>query len=256
MLDQRDMIIQPEFEDLVSATDESCRRRFDCRMAAEYLAGSVAVGEALPGASDLDWFVILYDKPTSADKAWRRRMQIRLQNRFPAAFEVHLNLHSLAQLRGEDFWRFIFRYNAARIRGVNVIAQLERKGIRTPRPSRSLAKSRIPFVRKCLSEALAGRCPPALAELPSDPSLCTRKLARNFVIVEGAFVLMCQRSFKSFKQEAVLRGLRNTSRSWHPLLKKTEAILADPYGAGVPPDDLMAEVEPFIDWAIGLAERT
>lgn len=248
------MIIQPEFEDLVRTTDEICRTRFDRRMAAMYLAGSVAVGEAWCGASDLDWFVILHREPTPADKTWQRRTQRRLEQRFPAAAEVHVNLYSLARLRREAFWRFILRYNAARMGGSNVIAELSRAGAPTPRPSRALARSRVPFVRQCLSEALAGRCPPALAALPADPYLASRKLARNFVIVEGAFVLMCQRRFDSFKQEAVLHGLRRVSRRWRRLLTMTDAILTDPYHACVKPDDLMAEVEPFIEWGISLAE--
>ena len=249
------MIIQPEFRGLVRAADERCLTRFGARLAAAYLAGSVAAGEAWPGASDLDWFVFLHDEPTHADKAWRRRVQKRLEKEFPAASEVHLNLYSEERLRSEAFWRFIFRYNGNRIRGDNLIAAFERQGIRTPRPSRKLAKSRLPFVRQCLSDALSGKCPAALAELPTDPFLASRKLARCFVIVEGAFALMCRGTFESFSQKAVLQGLRGTTRRWRRLLRKTEAILADPYRAGIRPDDLMAEVEPFMNWAILMTEE-
>jgi len=248
------MTIQPEFENLVEAADRRCLTRFGDRLAATYLAGSVAVGEAWPGASDLDWFVFLHDEPTPADMAWRRRTRARLESQFPAAAEVHLNIHCRERLEREAFWRFILRYNAARIRGDNVVAQARRAGFATPRPSRKLAKSRLPFVRHCLAEAVAGRCPPALAQLPADPFLASRKLARNFVVVEGAFVLMCQRRFKSFKQEAVLRGLRQSTRRWSGLLNMTEAILADPYRARVNPDALMVEIEPFMHWAIAVIE--
>ena len=255
MLGPKNMNIQPEFEGLVREADERCLTRFDSRLAATYLGGGVAVGEAWPGASDLDWFVFLRDEPTLADKAWRRRVQKRLEDEFPAASEVHLNLFSQERLGREGFWRFILRYQGGRIRGDNLIAAFERQGVRTPRPGRKLAKSRLSFVRRCLSEALAGRCPPALAGLPIDPFLASRKLTRNFVIVEGAFILMCQRTFKSFKQEAVLQGLRETTSRWRSLLRKTEAILTDPYRAGIRPDDLMAEVEPFMNWAIILTEE-
>ncbi|MAE61536.1 MAG: hypothetical protein CMJ49_09295 [Planctomycetaceae bacterium] len=248
------MNIQPEFQPLVTAADRHGRLRFGPRVAAAYLAGSVAAGEAWPTASDLDWFVFLHDEPAPADHTWRRRQQKRLQRDFPAAAEVHLNLFSQDRLRQDTFSRFILRYNAVRIRGDNIIAALQRQGVRTPRPSRRLAKSRLPFVRRCLSEALAGRRPPALATLPADPFLAARKLARNFVIVEGAFALMCRSSFQSFKQEAVLQGLRRTSRRWRPLCRMTEAILRDPYRAQVQPDDLMVEVKPFMNWAITLTE--
>ena len=59
------MIIQPEFEELVRAADENCMTRFGKRLAAVYLAGSIAVGEAWPGASDLDWWVFLRDRPAA-----------------------------------------------------------------------------------------------------------------------------------------------------------------------------------------------
>ena len=248
-------MIQPEFDGLVRAADEVCRNRFGGRLAATYVAGSVALGEAWPGASDLDWFVFLQGQPTHADKAWRRRTQKRLEADFAVASEVHLNVFSRERLSRESFWRFILRYNAHRVRGGNLVAALGREGVPTPRPSRKLAKARLPFIRQCLSEALAGRSPPSLAELPADSFLASRKLARNFVIVEGAFVLMCQGAFRSFKQEVVLQGLRNTARQWRPLLRKTEAILTDPYQAGIAPESLMAEVRPFMNWAIALTEE-
>ena len=249
------MQIQKEFAALVAATDGVCRRRFGNRLAAAYVAGSVARGEAWPGASDLDWFVFLHEEPTTLDKAWRRRRQRALQARFRVAGEVHLNVNSVERLRRESFWRFILRYNALRIRGSSVLAQLERQGHRVPRPGRELAKSRLPFVRQCLSEALAGRCPPAFAEMPSDPFLATRKLARNFVIVEGAYVLMCRGAFKSFGQGAVLHGLRRVRPSISGLLDTTAAILADPYQAKVKPKAFMRQVRSFVEWAVQWIEE-
>jgi len=248
------MRLQEGFQDLVAAADECCALRFGPRLRGAYVAGSVAVGEAWPGASDLDWFVFLQEEPTPADMAWRSRTRRRLEGRFPVASEVHLNVHSVDRLMREGFWRFILRYNAVRIRGGDLPGELARRGVRTPRPSRRLARSRLAFVRQCLNEALAGRCPPALAELPADPFLATRKLARNFVIVEGAYVLMSRGAFKSFKQDAVLQGLRSASRRWRPLLRMTEAVLEDPYRAAASPDEFMKQVCPFINWAIGLIE--
>ena len=249
------MRFQDGFQDLVSAADECCVHRFGARLIAAYVAGSVAVGEAWAGASDLDWFVFLRDDPEPGDMSWRRRVQKRLELRFPVASEVHLNLHSVARLEREAFWRFILRYNSVRIRGGNLVAELERMGIRTPRPSRKLAKSRLPFVRKCLAEALVGRRPPALADLPSDPFLATRKLVRNFVIVEGAYVLMSRRTFKSFSQEAVLHGLRSISRRWGPLTGTAQAVLEDPYRAAARPEKLLQQVHPFMNWAMDMIEN-
>ena len=245
---------QEGFQDLVSAADERCVRRFGPRLRGTYVAGSVAAGEAWPGASDLDGFVFLKNEPTPADRAWSRRTRKRLERDFPIAAEVHLNVHSVGRLQREGFWRFILRYNAVQVRGKNLVAELERRGAPTPRPSRRLAQSRVPFVRKCLEEALAGRCPPALAELPSDPFLATRKLARNFVIVEGAFVLMCERAFRSFNQEVVLHGLRSHWRRWRGLTRTTQTILDDPFRAAVQPDDFMQRVHPFVSWAIDVID--
>jgi predicted nucleotidyltransferase len=244
-------LIQDEFRDLVAAADGACAARFGSRLRGAYLAGSTAFGEAWPGASDLDWFVYLQDEPTRADKTWQRRTRRRLESRFPVASEVHLNLFSLDRLRRDAFERFIIRYNTVRVRGTHLIAGLAREGIRTPRPSRRLAKGRLGFVRQCWEATLAGRCPPSLQEpLPSDPFLRTRKLARNYVIVEGAFALMTVGTFESFRQEAVLRGLREASTRWRPLVKTTEAVLADPFRAAVPPEAFVRDLRPFMEWVI------
>lgn len=246
--------IQPEFQHLLVSADRVCAERFGARLVAVYLAGSVALCEAWPGASDLDCFAFLDGIPSPADKAWRRRAEKRLETEFPVASEVHLNVYPTERLRQESFWRFILRYNSLRINGSNLVAELGHQGFRTPRPSRRLARSRLSFVRQCLSEALAGRCPPALAGLPDDPFLASRKLARNFVVVEGAFILMCQGRFSSFEQGVVLAGLLDVEPRWRPLLRKTETILTDPHRARVRPDDLMVEVEPFMNWGIAVIE--
>ena len=249
------MGIQEGYRELVSVADKWCADRFGDRLAATYLAGSVAVGEAWPGASDLDWWVFLRDELTRADRAWRARAEKRLETRFPIAPDVHLSVFSVERLKRETFWRFILRYNSLRIRGRNLVAELGRACARTPRPSRKLARSRLPFVRMCLDEALAGRPVPALGSLPSDFFLATRKLARNFVIVEGAYVLMAKGEFVSFRQEAVLQGVRRISRRWGNLTKMTEAILQDPHGAAVRPDEFMKEAGPFVNWAIGEIDK-
>lgn len=247
---------QKGFQELVTAVDAACIDRFGPRLAASYVAGSVGRCEAWPGASDLDWWAFLRNDLTAADKSWQKRARKRLERQFPIAAEVHLNIQPTDRLRQETFWRFILRYNAVWIRGGNLIAELGRLGAPTPRPSPKLARSRLPFVRTCLEEAVAGRCPPSLAELPSDPFLSTRKLARNFVIVEGAFALMAAGKFTSFKQEIVLKDLRRTWRRWSALTRTTEEVLADPHRAAVAPDAFMRKVHPFMDWAIELTEKS
>ena len=249
------MAIQAEFRDLVSAIGERCQKRFETRLYSTYLAGSTAVAEALPGISDLDWWAFIRDEPSSADQSWRRRTQKQLEIEIPVASEVHINVFSIKRLRQESFWRFILRYNTARLSGPDLIAELEQQGLHTPRPDRILAKSRLPFVRQCLTDAIAGKNPQALGELPANPFLVTRKLARNFVIVEGAFVLMCNGAFRSFKQEVVLEGIVALFPQWRPLIQKVEAISSDPNLVGIHPSDLMTDIEPFIEWAISIIEK-
>ncbi len=249
------MNIQPEFSELVRAADRTCLDRFGDRLAVSIVAGSVALGGALPRVSDLDWFTFLHDEPTAADKAWCSRTQRRLEGQFPVVSEVHLNLYSTERLRAEGFWRFIFRYGGTRVRGRNLIAEFAREGIRTIRPSRALAKSRVPLVRRCMVDVLEGRCPPVLAELPADPFLASRKLVRNFVIVEGAYVLMSRKTFCSFRQEDVLRGLRQMTRRCHTWLEKTDAILDNPHRAGIRQEDLMDELQGFVAWSTSFIEK-
>jgi hypothetical protein len=250
------MMVQPAFRKAVDAVDASCARRFGKRLVGAYVAGSVGQGEALPGISDLDWWAFIHDEPTAADSSWRSRLEKRLGLQFAVFTEVHVNLRSLERLGCEEFSRFILRYNSLRVRGENVVALLERSGYRTPRPSRKLAKSRLPFVRKCLGVTLAGGCPPALSRLPEDPFLAARKLARNFMVVEGAFLLMSQGSFRSFRQNEVLSGLMSVAGRWNKLINASRRILTDPIGAAIGPTEFMGKARPFVEWMLDKIETS
>jgi len=247
---------QPGFADLLSAADTACADRFGSRLLAAYVAGSVALGEAWPGASDLDWFAFLRAEPTAADRAWRRRLQRRLAASIPVVSAVHLNIFPLTRLAREPFWRFILRHNAVRLRGTDLVARLARAGSRTPRPNRALAKHRLPFVRQCLAEALAGRRVPALADLPGNPALATRKLVRNFVFVEGAHLLMALGTFQSFRAAAVLQGLRHAAPQWRPVYDMAERTLADPHSVKVGPQEFMLTAHPFVEWMLATIARS
>ena len=245
------MTIQPEFLEAVRAVDQACAERFGDRLVGSYVAGSVASREALPGISDLDWWTFLHDEATPSDRAWRRRMERRLVHRYGVFPEAHVNVCSLSRLAQETFSRFILRYNCLRRRGANVVALLERRGCRTPRPSRKLAKSRLWFVRDCLSAAVRGDCPAALPSLlPSNPYLATRKLARNFMVVETAFLLMSRGTFRSFGQQDVLAGLASITPKWNRLIAQSKRILNDPLRASVKPSEYMRQAGPYVTWAI------
>lgn len=49
--------------------------------------------------------------------------------------------------------------------------------------------------------------------------------------------------------------MRDTSRRWHPLLRKTKSILADPYRAGIRREELAEDIGPFMTWAIDLIDK-
>lgn len=67
---------------------------------------------------------------------------------------------------------------------------------------------------------------------------------------------MCQRRFTSFKQEAVIDGLRSSSPRWSRLLNVTAAILKDPFQAKIRPKDVVHEIEPYMEWAIDLIQNS
>lgn len=138
----------------------------------------------------------------------------------------------------------------------DLVSQFDREGIRTAVPGPKMARSRLPFVRKCLEEALAGRRISSLGQLPQDEYLASRKLARYFVLLEGAYVLMARGAFQSFRQEAVLAGLRKITRRWRPLLRTTEAILADPHKAAVQPREILRMLRPFVEWGLEVTEAS
>ena len=207
------------------------------------------------GASDLDWFTFLHNAPTAADRAWRRRKLAALQRRFPVADEVHLNVFPVAKLAAEPFWRFILTYNALRVDGTDLPARLAREGLATPKPDAALAKSRLPFVRSCLAAALSGQRIPALAELPDNPALATRKLVRNFVLVEGAHYLMAVGAFETFGADGVLRELRRRAPQWADLCDQADRVLRDPYEAGIRPGRFMTIARPFVEWLIAEIEK-
>jgi hypothetical protein len=97
---------------------------------------------------------------------------------------------------------------------------------------------------------MAGRRIPALAELPADPALAARKLARNFVLVEGAHFLMALGAFRSFRRSDVIKGLMRHAPRWRSVTETADGILDDPYAAGVKPKVFLAQLAPFVEWMI------
>ncbi len=249
------MKLQEGFRDLVAVVNERCAARFGLRLRAAYLGGSVPVGEAWPGASDLDWFVFLQASPHgqmghgnparegNLRPVFRsRRKSISTSTRWTDSCARNPGGSSCATMRFESEARISLpSWRVAESEHLVRAADWPGPGCRGcanawPKQWRADARPHWP---SCLPT----------------PPLATRKLARNFVIVEGAHVLMARGAFKSFTQDAVLQGLRDASRRWRPLLRMTEDVFEDPYRAEVSPNDFMKEVCPFMNWAIALIEN-
>jgi len=243
-------MIQPEFVPVIDDLKAVCLRRFGEKLNAIHLAGSVAVGEALAGVSDLDWFMFCDDEPTDAETGWCRKKEADLAVQYPQVNGFHLNLHPVARLEGDVSWRFIVRYTSVRLHGADILSELEKRGIHTPTPEESqrLAAHRIPGVSRRIESVMRGEPPEDLPPLPADPVLASRKLARNFLLVEGGYVLMAMGRFRSFRQADVLPRLGALFPEWQSLFTATERILAYPWTANVSSESYAKELSRFFSW--------
>ena len=256
MLPDEAMIIQEEFRPAIADGLRCCVDRFQGILKSFYISGSIASGEGLPGVSDTDCFLFFDEEPQEEDLSWCKAKGEALEKQYPVVKDYHLSLFSATRLRKEAAWRFILRYNAICLHGVDLISELEKEGIETTRPSKEMAKSRVNWMRKNIEGAVRGELPKELIpRLSNDPFLAIRKLSRNFILVEGAHLLMADNAFCGFRQDDVLAKLKTLYPQWASIFNRTETILEDPHIAGVTPDDYIAEIAPFCLWSIERIER-
>jgi hypothetical protein len=246
--------VEHDFALAVQDALKTYETQFGTRLCAVYLAGSLAYGEGLPGASDMDMFGFLDHEPEPCDLQWRPRSEEVLGRRYPHVEHFHLNINSLDFVAKDIWWRFLLRYNSVRLQGEDIVAVLEQRGVSTPVPSPEVAKTGLAWMHKCFAGAAKGRVPKELYTAPADPYLATRKLARNFVILEGAYLLMAEEEFVSFRQQDVLRQLRCRYPQWEELYAIVEATQQDPVAAAMTPEKFLAHLTPFILWAIARVE--
>ena len=242
--------VQREFQPAIEEALALCSARFGGRLRATYLSGSVAFGEAWPGASDVDWFMFMDSEPREDDLAWCEDQARSLTETHAAVGKFTLNLHSIKRLEREAIWRFILRYNSVRLTGPDLLAELEERDLETPAPTKDLAQSRAAWMERLTDATEQGRFSEAAFPLPDNSFLATRKLARWLVLVEGAHVLMADGAFVSFRQPDVLRQLRSCYPTWEDLWAKTTMILRDPFAAGIAPDGFIPEAVAFLRWGI------
>ena len=114
------------------------------------------------------------------------------------------------------------------------------------KPDKSVAKSRLKFARQSFDDALNGKQLACTGELPENTYYIARKFARYFVIIEGAYWLMSINKFNSFEKEQVLMDLRENCSEFNDVLDLTEKILLNPVKAGIPHEEFLVKISPFM----------
>lgn len=178
--------IQSDYRPALIEAGEAVTAYFGERLLAIYLTGSIMTGEALPGVSDVDWFMFLEGEPTEEELFWCHELVDDITSRYPAVVDFLLTPYPLARLEQDSFWRFAVRHRAIRLYGRDLPADLQARGLVVDAPSRAMALGRQQWMQRILGDLQQGTVPTYLYQEPADPHLAMRKLARYFVIVEGA----------------------------------------------------------------------
>ena len=259
------MLVQDKYRHAVNDALECCKARFKETLLAAYWGGSAAFDEGCPPESDVSLFALIAQDPTAGDRSWAADARATLGRQHPISKHHRLIPFSVSLLKTENWlMKFIFRYNAVRVHGPDLLAEFESEGISIQHPSPEVAKGRIGWVRACVAGLERGVLPDVLFKerMPSDLSAvahddfhATRKLARNFVVLEGAYALMASGRFRSFRQDDVLKELRTCCPQWNEFLDHTEAILSNPSAAGAAPLTFAKEALPFARWTIEQMEK-
>lgn len=244
-------MIQLSFEPLVKEALSECKVYFDVRLAAFYLHGSIAHGDAIQGISDVDAYLVLEDCVSECDHKHLQHIANALQNKYASLVDgIHLTICGLEDLRQNDFARFALKYNATLIAGYDILQQMP-----VPAPERKMALGRLAFARACFQEAKAGKQPGNTGAIPSDPFYAARKFARYFVVIEGAYFLMARGTFVSFNKHEVLAGLRAAGCPYVRALNATEQILADTQAAQITHAEYLQMIEPLVNWMFDQIEK-
>ena len=240
--------MQQEFISLVEDAECRCQTYFVDRLNAAYLHGSIDKHDAVPGVSDLDYFLIIADELQEKDRLWLRQTEAALQLQYSIVNGVHLTAHSVETLKSDSFALFALKYNATLRMGTDISELPALSDCEIPLPDKYMSKSRLDFAKKCYEDALKQQLPACTGEIPEDTYYAARKYARYFVVIEGAYFLMSQNRFRSFAKEDVLMGLREICSGCGHFLDMTEAVLQNPIKAGIASEDFLREAQPFMKW--------
>ncbi|MBD5081960.1 MAG: hypothetical protein HDT44_09395 [Ruminococcaceae bacterium] len=240
--------MQSEFVPVVEEATEECKRYFKDSFCTAYLHGSIALNDAVPYVSDMDYYLVVSKNVDSKDKEYIAGLENTLQGKYDVVNGVHINVHSIDELKEDSFARFILRYNSKVYSGEDIVKSLEESGCGRILPNADTAKGRLDFARQCFSDALNGRQPANTGDIPENTFFAARKYARYFVIIEGAYFLMTVNSFSSFEKEKVLNELRKITKGFEDILGITERVLYDPIKTGISHNEYLTMIKPLVEY--------
>lgn len=248
-------MIQPEFKPVVDEALARCKAYLNVDFLAAYLHGSVNLGDAVAGVSDLDLFVVTKKEPSDADRAWLETLCQALRERYRVIDEAHIALTSEESLRADRFSRFALTFNAALLDGVDVAAKFTKDEPDSYLPDKRIAQMRLGFARQCLCDVLAGKQSASTGPLPENTCYAARKYARYFVVIEGAYFLMSRGRFTSFAPETVLGQLEKEAQEYAEAIALTRRVMTDPLGAGVRHEAFIREAASLVRWMLDQIEN-
>lgn len=240
--------MQSEYIPLVNELENECRLHFADRLVSAYVHGSIDKQDAVYGVSDLDYYIVVAEDIKTEDLKWREEIKTQLQQRFDIVDEVHLTMRSVEALKDDPYTRFILSYNATLRMGQAIECIPVYQNCECYSPSKEVAKMRLSFAMQCFAEALQQKQPQCTGKLPSDTYYAARKLARYFIIVEGAYFLMTRNRFCGFDKDYVLTALRECATGFHDALNMASAVLSDPLRAQIDQETFIKKAQPLVEW--------
>lgn len=248
--------MQKEFKPLVEEAATLCKNYFVENLLAIYLHGSIAMGDAIPYLSDLDYYIVISEELRHEDKKYLEQMEKELQQKYSIVNGIHLSAHSIIDLAKDKFARFVLKYNSVLYFGNDIIKELDNSGCEKFEPNAEMAKGRLAFARQCFQQALDNKQPMCTGEIPTNTYYASRKYARYFVIIEGAYFLMTQNEFKSFKKGDVLNKLYKYANGFEKELDMTCEILKAPESAKITQDEFLKRIHPLVEWMFDMVEKS
>ena len=244
-------MIQEEYQNAIKEALSLAKYNFINRLAAFYVGGSVALGEAWPGISDVDAYVVINGNATDNDLYWKTRSESSLKERFPEiANDFHFTLLPTEMLKTETcLYKFFLKYASERIYGDDIISQMEKDGFVTPKPSRELAISRFAFMENNIRTILDGKFPKTLGSLPDSDHFAVRKLARC-LIFDSAWLLIACDNFNSFRASDVLASLKIKFPEWSDIYISIETALESPLKAPISTQDFIKLIQNYYLWLL------